>query len=190
MRRSNGPVPAAQSDVMRQIDITPELRKGATNLTLTDTTKVATSYQIMFRHYVPNGEGKQPKPPASLGIQLVYDRTEVALDGSTNVVATVTNLTQQGSSMVMVELPVPADFSALTEDFDKLLKDGVIDKHQLKGDRVLVYLRGLAANERLELKYRLRAVLTVKVQAPGAKVYEYYDPDKMAISEPEALVVK
>ncbi len=180
-------IPAAQSDVMRQIDITTELRKGATNLTLTDTTMAATSYQIMFRHYVPNGD--RPKPPASLGIQLVYDRTEVALAGSTNVVATVTNRTQRGLPMVMVELPVPAGFSALTEDFDKLLKDGVIDKHQLKGDRVLVYLRGLAANERLELRYRLRAVLTVKVQAPGAKVYEYYDPDKMAMSEPEALVV-
>ena len=55
---------------------------------------------------------------------------------------------------------------------------------------MLVYLRDLPPGRPLELGYRLRATMPVKVTAPGARVYEYYDPDCHGQSPPQRLTVK
>jgi len=53
----------------------------------------------------------------------------------------------------------------------------------------VVYLRQLDPGRALELRYRLRATMPVKITAPGARAYEYYDPDKRAASVPVRLTV-
>ncbi len=52
-----------------------------------------------------------------------------------------------------------------------------------------MYLLGLQPGEKLELRYRLKATMPVKVAVPPVEAYEYYDPDtrgKSASSELEA----
>ena len=51
-------------------------------------------------------------------------------------------------------------------------------------------LTPLAPGETLELRYRLRATMPLKVQVPAAVIYEYYDPETRAeggAAELEAL---
>jgi len=47
---------------------------------------------------------------------------------------------------------------------------------------VIVYLRKLSPGEVLDLSYRLRAVMPVKVTVRPAEAYEYYDPQKKVAS--------
>jgi hypothetical protein len=56
--------------------------------------------------------------------------------------------------------------------------------------KVPVYLRDLRPGQPLELTYRLRAIMPVKVAAPGARAYEYYDPDKEGRSPGVRLTAK
>ena len=41
-------------------------------------------------------------------------------------------------------------------------------------------LRRLDSGQSLDLRYRLRATMPVKVTVPDAEAYEYYDPGKRA----------
>jgi uncharacterized protein YfaS (alpha-2-macroglobulin family) len=67
---------------------------------------------------------------------------------------------------------------------------GAIAKYQLTPLRAIVYLRELQADRPLELRYRLRATMPVRVTAPPARTYEYYNPDRRAASTTATLVVK
>ena len=56
-------------------------------------------------------------------------------------------------------------------------------------DYAVVYLRELPPAKPLEIRYRLRATMPVKVTARPARAYEYYDPDKKAASVTTLLTV-
>ena len=58
----------------------------------------------------------------------------------------------------------------------KQLRVGIIGT----GMRSASYLRNLAPGKALELTYRVRATMPAEVAVPGARVYEYYDPQKQA----------
>ncbi len=69
--------------------------------------------------------------------------------------------------MVLVDLPVPPGFTVHSDDFTALVEAGRIARFQVQNGNVLVYLRELTANAPLELSYRLRATMAVKINAPG-----------------------
>ncbi len=52
-----------------------------------------------------------------------------------------------------------------------------------------MYLRGLEPGKPLQLRYRLRATMPVKVAVGSARVYEYYDTAKRGVSSPSRLTV-
>jgi uncharacterized repeat protein (TIGR01451 family) len=173
-------IPKDQAEVMKQIDLSAGLKPGTHRLTLTETSGTAAAFQVAFRYHVPRAAG--PEKPEALGVRLAYDRTEVNVDETVRATATVSNPGKAAAPMVVVELPVPAGFAFEADGLALLLRDQKIDRYELTGRGVVVYLRELAAGRSLELKYGLRATLPVKVSVPPARAYEYYDPDKQGTS--------
>ena len=75
-------------------------------------------------------------------------------------IAATVNVTspKEAAPMVMVELPVPAGFTASAGDFAALAGPGKkIAKVQTRPGQVLLYLTGLDAGESLKATYHLRA---------------------------------
>jgi hypothetical protein len=181
-------IPAGQAEVLKQVDLSPHLVNGPQRLTITETTGTAAGYQVTFRYHLP--EEAKPAAADPLEVKLAYDRTELAVDDTVKATARVVNRMKQPAPMVMLDLPVPAGFVPVAEDFAALVKDGRIARYQVRPRQVLVYLRALMPDRPLELTYRLRATMPVKVAAPGARVYEYYDPDREGRSPGARLTVK
>ena len=101
----------------------------------------------------------------------------------------VTNNGADVAPMVILDLPIPAGFGIISEDFDHLTSLGKIAKYQITPRSVIVYLRQLPPNEPFKLTYRLWATMPVKITAPPAKSYEYYNPEHQASSLPVPLSV-
>jgi len=80
--------------------------------------------------------------------------------------------------MVILDLPIPAGFQAVSGDWTKLIDAGTIARFQLTPRSVIVYLRQLSPDKPLTLRYRLEATMAVKTNVPPARAYEYYDPDR------------
>ena len=69
-----------------------------------------------------------------------------------------------------------------------LVQNSRIARFQVLPRSVLVYLRGLPPGQPLELKYRLRATMPVKINAPGARVYLYHIPQFTAVGIPLRVI--
>jgi hypothetical protein len=181
-------IPADQAEVLKQLDLSPHLVAGRQRLTLTEKSRTGAGYQVTFRYHLPEEKGEKKEEP--LAVSLTYDRTELAVSDTVKATAAVVNRMRQTAPMVLLELPVPPGFAADGEDFAALVRDGRIARFQVEPRRVVVYLRGLAPEKPLEVTYRLRATMPVKVAVPGARVYEYYDPDRQGRSAGVQMTVK
>ncbi len=169
-------VPADRAEVMQQLDLTPHLGRGTTRLTVAESSGTAASFQVAFRYHVPAAAA--PAGSGPLSISVAYDRTELPVGGAVRATATATNGASVPAAMVMLELPVPAGFAPVADDFAALVAARKAAKYQVQPRCVLVYLRELAPGEPLGLTYRLTATTPAKVTAPAARVYEYYNPDR------------
>ena len=101
----------------------------------------------------------------------------------------MTDRTAAAAPMVILDLPIPAGFAVDAADFETLRSSGKIAKYQTTPRSVIVYLRTLSPSEPLELVYHLRATMPVKVTAPPARAYEYYNPDRQARTAPTPMSV-
>jgi uncharacterized protein YfaS (alpha-2-macroglobulin family) len=181
-------IPAAQSEVLRQIDLTPHLAAGVNALTLTDRSNSAAGYQVAFRYHLP---GPAPAPAAApLAISVDYDRTELRVDETLRATVQASSKMAQPAAMVMLDLPIPPGFAPVAEDFAGLVEAGSIARFQVRPRQVIVYLRGLDSAKPLTFSYRLRATMPVKAAVPGARVYEYYDPQREGRSAGVHLTIK
>jgi uncharacterized protein YfaS (alpha-2-macroglobulin family) len=180
-------IPADQAEVMKQIDLSAGLKAGTHRLTLTETRGTAAGYQVAFRYHVP--DAGPPEEDRPLKMEMTYGRTELKVDDVLPITATVTNRMTEAAPMVILDLPVPAGFALDADALAELVKEKKVEKYQVNGRGVVVYLRGLDAGQSLAVKYALRATTPAKVSVSPARAYEYYDPDKQGTSEAAQLTV-
>ena len=122
-------IPAAQADVVQQIDVSSLVARGRHRLTIIDRSGAAAVYQVTFRYHLPG-----PKAPATgeaLSIQLAYDKTNLMAGDTVGVTASVVNKSSEAAPMVILDLPVPAGFAVEPEDLEKLVAAEEAAKYQL-----------------------------------------------------------
>ena len=182
-------IPVDQADVMKQLDLSNHFLPGEHRLSLSEPTETATNYQVAFRYHVEGEDVREPAKVEPLSVDIAYDRQRLTVDQTVTTVATLTNRTNQPAPMIILDLPVPGGFTTERGQWDELVASRKIAKYDITPRNVIVYLLGLQPGEKLELSYRLRANMPVKVVVPPGHAYEYYDPDKRGTSKPVLLEV-
>jgi hypothetical protein len=66
----------------------------------------------------------------------------------------------------------------------------LIERFELTGRQIIVYLTDLAPNEPLNFHYRLQANYPLRVQVPASQAYDYYSPDRRGEQRPLQVVVE
>jgi A-macroglobulin complement component/alpha-2-macroglobulin family protein/MG2 domain-containing protein/macroglobulin-like protein/A-macroglobulin receptor len=176
-----------QAQVMRQVDLSSQLRPGRHTLQLADVSGTAAGFQVASSYSVPDSSGR---PKASgLAVEVTYDRQQLPVNGLLAAKATVENKRDQRAPMILVELPIPAGFTLETDSFSKLVEAGTIAKFQTRPQTAIVYLRGIDKGARVTLPYHLRATMPATVSVPPAVAYEYYNSEIRATGRTSQLVV-
>jgi uncharacterized protein YfaS (alpha-2-macroglobulin family) len=181
-------VPADQGEVMQQLSLSEQLAKGRHRVTLAERSGTAAGYQVALSYYLPESY-RPPLQQEPLSIDIAYECTELTVDETVAVRATLVNKMPITAPMVILDLPIPPGFMVDVAGLDRLAESGAIAKYQLTPRSVVVYLRELPPSEPLELRYRLRATMPVKVAVAPARAYEYYDPDRRVVSAGAELTV-
>lgn len=180
-------IPADQTEVMRQIDLSAELTPGDHRLALSELSGTGVGYQLAFRYHVP-GNG-QPEKQEPLQITIDYDKTELAVGDTVTANVTVINRMTETAPMIILDLPIPAGFTIGRDQLAELQGSGRIAKFQITARKAIVYLRSLEPGKPLTLRYDLRATMPVKVAVPAGRAYEYYNPDKQGHAAPARMTV-
>ncbi|GAP13432.1 large extracellular alpha-helical protein [Longilinea arvoryzae] len=161
-------------------------------------------YQVVSSYYLPwdkLAQYPELQPQQELvSIDVAYDRTELAVNDTVTVNVTV-NLNQPGgkAESALIDLGLPPGFTVMSEDLDAWVARfndvpedydfPAIQRYELTGRQILVYITNLQEGKPLEFSYRLLARFPLQAQTPSSSAYDYYNPDVNGLDDPQTLVV-
>jgi uncharacterized protein YfaS (alpha-2-macroglobulin family) len=149
------------------------------------------AYQIAGRYFVP----WQQQATEPLAIAVRYDRTRLAQDQVVTSTATIRNNMQKTANMVMVDLGIPPGFNLLSEDLQDMVqktanaKSGRLEKFSMTATQAILYFDSIAPHYSFEIHFRLQAKYPIRAHGFTSRVYEYYDPNVSATTQPAQFVV-
>lgn len=177
-----------QWDVVQQIEIPAEqLTPGDNTFELRSAESAMLPYQIALSHYRPIVAGPQPQGPLELVVD--YDRSELATSETITASVRLRNRSATPVPMVMLDLPIPPGFALDRARLDKAVAAGRISKYEVTPRQLVIYLTEIAAGSEFTLTYGLTATMPVRVTAPPAVAYPYYEPDQKTTTAPRSFAV-
>lgn len=189
VERATFEVTAANSDVMRQADLSPWAEAGQAH-----TVDIVVEGQGNLQYGVVSG-WHSPWPAqipgdGPLSIEVTYDRTELAVDDTVTATVRVTNEDEAFADMVMVDLGVPPGFELITADLDAHVASGLFSKYERTERQLLLYFTRVNPGAPVEFSYRLVARDPIRAEAPRSRIYSYYNPDVGAEALPVEIEVQ
>ncbi len=160
-------------------------------------------YQIRGAYYLPWREVvalQDEVTPEMITIDLAYDRTELAVNDVVQVDVKVTLNTAGTAEWALIDLGIPPGFAVNSEDlsalvtrFEDVPEDyafPTVERFELTGRQILIYIGNLSHEQPLTFSYRMRAKFPLSAQTPASNAYDYYNPDVRGESEPITIVVR
>ena len=159
-------------------------------------------YQLTGSYYLP--WDVLPKYPElvetqeTVSIDVNYDRTELKVDDTVTVNVNI-SLKDGAAESAIIDLGLPPGFTVEISDLAALvayyndMPEGYekpkLERFELTGRQIIIYLTNLSSKHGLEFSYRLRAKFPLRAQAPASNAYDYYNPDTSGLSLPQILEV-
>lgn len=175
------------SDLVFLCDLGEQTIEGDNTVQLSLEGTGSTLYQVVGRYYLP-WETLPPPAEELISIQVDYDKSELTTDDLLHCTVRLANNRAGVARMLVADVGVPPGFDVLRDDLDALVGTA-IQKYELAGRQVILYLDELGHEAPVTLEYRLKARFPVRAQTPESAVYEYYNPEVRAVAEPREIVV-
>jgi A-macroglobulin receptor binding domain len=97
--------------------------------------------------------------------------------------------------MVMVDPGIPPGFDLLSEDLQDIVqktanaKSGRLEKFSMTTTQAIPYLDSIAPHDSFKVHFRLQAKYPIRAEGFTSRVYEYYDLNVSATTQPAQFVV-
>jgi hypothetical protein len=181
-------IDAENAGVVHQVVIERGVQPGDNEVTLDVVGASNLVAQVTAAYYVPWSQAP-PQTSQTLAVEVEYDRTTLAVDDQ--VTATVHVVWQQpgGARMLLLDLGLPPGFTVLTQDLQALVESGQVQRYELTGRQLLVYLEDFTSEGPLTFQYRLRARFPMRAKTPLYSAYDYYNPGLRTEQAPDEMVV-
>ncbi|HHW86092.1 MAG TPA: hypothetical protein GX400_07775 [Chloroflexi bacterium] len=182
-------ITAGEADVAQQV-VFEAITGEANQLQITVEGDRTLYYQVVTSYYVPwSAVMAAPEASEPMRVAVTYDRTELQINETVQAVATVELLTPGMAGAVLVDLGIPPGFAPVTADLEALAAEGAIDRYELTGRQILLYLTHVRSGEVLTFAYRLQAKYPIRAQTPASQVFDYYAPDQGSVEPPQRMIV-
>ncbi|MFQ6132942.1 MAG: MG2 domain-containing protein [Armatimonadota bacterium] len=177
------------SDVLQQVDLKEHVRPGDNEVRIKFAGEGSALYSIVAKYYLPWERVKDPGP-GLMSIDVKYDKTQLAKDDLVTASVTVRQNIPGKSGMVVVDLGIPPGFMVEPGDLEELVGSNVIQKFNLTGRQIIVYLDEVDSAKPVSFQYRLRAKFPIRAKTPKSMVYEYYNPENRGFAQPVDMEVR
>lgn len=175
-----------QSDLLKIVDLKKYAAPGDNLITLKSKGQISGMYQIVGSYYMPWGKNEKKAEPFT--VQLKYDRRELKVSDTINAVCSLKNNQREMAPMVMVELGIPPGFSLCDDDFEKLVSGKLIDRYEMTGHQVILYVGNLNPGQARIFSFRLTSLFPIRAKSPATRAYEYYNQEKESFAAPVEIV--
>ena len=174
-------VKLAGDGAMKTVNLGKHLRHGGNEVRLRAKEGCSPTCQLAARFYTTASAPARGANP----VTVAYDKTQ--LKTGDIVTATVRVAVPRPIEMAMVDLSVPPGFLPLREDLDALKDAGNIERYDITGTQIILYLRKLTGPA--TFRYRLRALFPVSATVRPSAVYPYYQPAERYLSKEGKVTV-
>jgi len=178
-----------KADILQQIDLSKYATTGDHRVSLEIAGEGNAFYALTARHYIPWGMlGPERRQP--LALRVSYDRSKLEVNDTVTAKIVARNMTPAVAHMVIIDLGIPPGFEVLTEDLDRYVKNETIQRYNMTGRQIIVYLEKINPKSRIELTYRMKATMPMRAQSFAGRLYEYYNPERESFANPVKFEVK
>jgi uncharacterized repeat protein (TIGR01451 family) len=179
------------SDVLQQLDLSTYIAKGDNEITLSVSGESDMLYQLTGTHYAQWSMGPVEPPVGPLSIAVNYDKTTLEVDDTVTATVTITNnLVDAAADMVLVDLGIPPGFTVITSSLDPYVEAKSIQKYEVAGRQLQVYLYSVPAGEQFTFSYQLNAKFPMRGSTGTSEVYPYYNPDDAGQAPAQDMAVE
>jgi CD109 antigen len=133
-----------------------------------------------------------PDVPAlrNMVFEVEYDAANVAVNDIVDVHARVMYTgTANSTGMLILDVAVPTGFTPVITSLDKLKNDGDINRYEVAGRKIILYIEDLPRGMELTFNLQVQAVFPVKALIPDSSAYSYYNPEIKAESRGKEIIV-
>ena len=178
------------SDVTRICELNEYTVEGDNQVTVSLNGEGSFLYQAVAVYYLP-WDLVADSPDGPLSIDVSYDRTQLAVDETVDVLVTVSyNIPGERASMIMIDLGIPPGFELETEALAALVTEQVhITRTEIRGRQLSIYVDELAYGEPLSFSYPMKAKYPIDGTCPESTVWAYYNPEVKSVSRPVGFQV-
>jgi uncharacterized protein YfaS (alpha-2-macroglobulin family) len=195
---------AENYDVMQVVTF-DDVSLGANDLQISVEGEGRFMYQVTGSYYLPwqvvPEYAEELELEQAVTVDVTYDRTELQVDDTVNVDVDVSLDVPGGrADWALIDLGVPPGFSVNSEDLSALVTfyddipesydQPTIERYELTGRQILVYISNLSEGKPLHFSYRLTAKFPLRAQTPASNAYDYYNPQVAGEDAPQLLVVR
>ena len=180
---------AANRDVVQQVRFETPLA-GLNGLDITVDGERSVRYQVITEYYEPWSLVADEEPAdTGMRVDVAYDRTELQVNDLVDVTAEV-ELFQEGvAGTILVDLGIPPGFTPVRGDLDMLVQNHQIDRYELTGSQIVLYMTNVQGGQSYTFNYRLEARFPMRAQTPRSQAYDYYTPSQQGVDQPQRIVV-
>ncbi len=167
-------------EVMRLISLTSKVVTGENAVRLQTGNPSDLGVQLAASYWVrDDAEEIKPDPlnAEALSIEVSYDRGTLSVNDLLTAHVTVVNETAGPVFMPLIDLGVPPGFELLADSLDILVARERIARYEITGNQLILYLHELPVRQPFQFSYQLRAKHPLRVTAPTAAIYDYYNPE-------------
>jgi hypothetical protein len=167
-----------------------ELSKGYNDVVLSSTGLGEARYRAVGTYILPWNQVEPSTPEEEeVSIEVRYDRTQLAV-GETMSVTVDVMLNRPGSTrLAVLELGLPPGLENVEDQWQELVESGVALRCERHGERMVVYLADLSAEEPVQFAYRLRARFPLTVWTLPTRAYDPANPRRAAVRPPVQITV-
>jgi len=158
-------------------DAAPFLTRGKHELKLVMEGGAEMPYSVTVRYHALTPDSSSR---AKVSLELGASHTDVTEGDLVDVVATVTNKTQEQLPTVVAIVGLPGGLEPRHDQLKELVKKGAIDQYEVRGRDVVLYWRGMEPGASNRVPLSLVAAVPGRYTGPASRAYLYYtDEDKV-----------
>jgi CD109 antigen len=125
-----------------------------------------------------------------LEFDVEYDAANVAVNDIVDVHARVKYTGMADSTgMLILDVAVPTGFTPVVSSLDDLKQDRRISRYEIAGRKIILYVDDLRRGEELTFELQVLAQFPVKAIIPDSSAYSYYNPEIIAESRGQEIIV-
>ena len=143
-------------------------------------------YEVIKNYYV---EYEKVETDDCFELSREFSNTNLNVNDILTETITVKNVSKDLVENIMVEAQIPQGFVLVTDELEKEVANGRIEKYESNYGKVLIYLRNLDVSDVSKFDVEFRASYPVDINGGAVEVYDYYNPESIEYISPKPIRV-